>query len=625
MTPYQEIIAKSRYARFLYDEGRRETWEETVSRYISFFKDRFDNTDLIPWIELENAILNFEIVPSMRCLMSAGKALSRDEIAGYNCSYIPIDSLRAFDEALYILMCSVGVGFSVERQLINKLPILPEEFYPSETTIIVRDSKIGWATSFRELLSLLYSGQIPKWDLSRLRPEGAVLKTFGGRSSGPKPLDNLFKFCCNVIPQAKGRRLTSVECHDIMCRIAEIVVCGGVRRAALISLSNVSDDRMRIAKSGQWWIDNPQRQMANNSAVYDTRPEMGIFMQEFLSLYESKSGERGIINRTALKTKAKETGRRDYNFDFGLNPCGEIILRPNQFCNLSEVIVRKGDSKKELKRKVRLASILGTMQTSLVNFRYIRKIWAKNTKEESLLGVSLTGIMDNKILSTVTKDLKIFLANIKEVAIDTNKEFAEKLNLIPSKAVTCVKPSGTTSALVDSAPGIHPRFSKFYIRRIRIDKKDPISELLQSLKYPVEEDSMNNTCNVFSFPMKSPISSKFVQDFTAIEQLEHWLCFKKYWCEHNPSITIYVKEDEWMKVGAWVYEHFDNLCGLSFLPHTDHIYQQAPYEAITKKEYTTLLKKMPSGINWEDLQKYEQDDCTSAAKELACSSGGCEF
>ena len=621
---YSTFVYKSRYSRWLYDLERRENWDETVDRYIKFFSPR------IPFklrkqvaTELREAILNYEVMPSMRALMTAGPALEKDNCAGYNCSYIAVNNQRAFDEAMYISMCGTGVGFSIERQYVNELPIIAENFYPTATVIEVEDSKIGWARAFKELIALLYTGMVPKWDLSQLRPEGAPLKTFGGRSSGPGPLDELFKFTVALFKNAVGRKLTSIECHDLMCKIGDIVVVGGVRRSAMISLSNLSDDRMRAAKTGEWWLTQPQRRLANNSAVYTEKPEIGIFMKEWLSLYDSKSGERGIFSRMAATLQAKAGGRRKWEkIEFGTNPCGEIILRDMGFCNLTEVVIRPEDKTKELKRKVRVATIIGTLQSTLTDFRYLRVGWKKNADEERLLGVSLTGIMDNPITANPRPGL---LTALKQVAIDTNKEWAGKLGINQSVAITCVKPSGTVSQLVNSSSGIHPRYDQYFIRAIRQDKRDPISTLLKESKVPNESDiTQSNDVDVFYFPLASPEHCVTRLQLDAIGQLEVYLKYRKHWCEHNPSTTVYVKESEWFKVGAWIYEHFNEVGGISFLPWSDHIYKQAPYTPCTKEEYEKAVAAFPL-INWGCLTQFEKEDRTIGAQELACSAGVCEL
>jgi len=630
-TLYQQFIHKSRYARWLWDENRRETWEETVSRYMNFFKEHIkekNNYEISQkdLEEIENSILSLEVMPSMRCLMTAGEALKRENVAGYNCSYVSVDSPRSFDEIMYILMNGTGVGFSVEQKFTNQLPVIAEEMYPTDTTILVRDSKLGWAKALKELIHLLYSGQIPKWDLSLVRPAGAPLKTFGGRASGPGPLNDLFNFVVSVFKKAVGRKLTSLECHDIVCKIAEIVVVGGVRRSALISLSDLSDDRMRTAKSGDWWTNNVQRALSNNSYVAENKPDIGIFMKEWLALYESHSGERGIFSRLASKKQTEKYGKRNPNFDFGTNPCSEIILRSREFCNLTEVVIRSDDTPENLKRKIRIATILGTLQSTLTDFKYISKKWKENCEEERLLGVSLTGIMDNEYTNGTKQGLENLLESLREIANEVNKEWAEKLNIPASAAITCVKPSGTVSQLVDSASGIHARHNPYYIRTVRADKKDPLAIMMKDMGFPVEDDvTKPDHTYVFSFPMKSPEGSIYRNDMSAIEQLEMWLIYQRHWCEHKPSITISVKENEWMEVGAWVWEHFDEMSGVSFLPFSDHVYAQAPYQDCTKEQYEELLNKMPKNIDWKKLSEYETTDKTEGAQMLSCVSGNCEI
>ena len=631
-TSYQEFIHLSRYSRWLPEEGRRETWDETVARYFDFFVDHVKEMtgyemDFKTRNELEVAVLSQRVMPSMRCLMTAGDALKRENIAGYNCSYVAVDRIQAFDEILYILMNGTGVGFSVERQFVSELPRVAEEFHASDTVITVADSKMGWAKAFKELMGMLYIGQIPRWDLSKVRPAGAPLKTFGGRASGPAPLEALFNFTVTTIKGSAGRKLSSLECHDIVCKIAEVVVVGGVRRSALISLSNLSDDRMRHAKAGQWWNDNPQRALANNSACYTEKPDMGIFMSEWNALYESKSGERGIFNRESANRMAEMSGRREIEgHEFGTNPCSEIILRNREFCNLSECVVRAGDTKETLLEKVRIASILGTLQSTLTNFKYVSSAWKKNCSEERLLGVSLTGIMDCRLTNGKDKNISALLEELKAEAVKTNKEWAEKLGIPQSAAITCVKPSGTVSQLVDAASGIHARHNPYYIRTVRGDKKDPLTQMMTDEGFPVEDDVMNpaNTA-VFSFPMKVDKGAVFRTDMTAIEQLELWLTYQKHWCEHKPSVTISVKEDEWMEVGAWVYKHFDWMSGVSFLPFSEHTYQQAPYQDTDKEGYEFLLEKMPKEVDWSKLSEYEMSDMTIGSQELACAAGFCEI
>ena len=633
-TSYQEFIHLSRYSRWLPDKERRETWDETVARYFDFFTEHLKdlhNFKLTKELrnELEEAVLSLKIMPSMRCMMTAGEALKRENIAGYNCSYIAIDRVQSFDEVLYVLMNGTGVGFSVERQYVSQLPVIAEDFNPSDTVIVVADSKLGWARAFKELLGMLYIGQIPRWDISKIRPAGAPLKTFGGRASGPEPLEALFNFSVNIFRNASGRKLSSIECHDIVCKIADIVVVGGVRRSALISLSNVSDDRMRAAKSGQWWTTEPQRALANNSACYTEKPDIGVFMDEWKSLYESKSGERGIFNRESAIKIAEQNGRRNTtDFEFGTNPCSEIILRNREFCNLSEVVVRATDTRISLLKKVRLATILGTFQSTLVNFKYISKAWKKNCEEERLLGVSLTGIMDSERTNgkSPKHTLPVLLQDLRNEAIKTNAEFAKKIGIEQSVAVTCVKPSGTVSQLVDAASGIHARHNPYYVRTVRGDKKDPLTRMMMDAGFPVEDDQTNPShTSVFSFPMKVDGSAIFRTDLSAIEQLELWLVYQKYWCEHKPSITVSVKENEWLEVGAWVYKHFDYMSGVSFLPFSEHTYKQAPYQDIQKDEYEVLIKKMPKEVEWSKLSDYEKTDMTIASQELACAAGFCEI
>ena len=568
-------------------------------------------------------------MPSMRCLMTAGEALKRENIAGYNCSYIAIDRPSSFDEILYVLMNGTGVGFSVERQYINELPRIADEFHMSDTTITVADSKLGWAKALKELVGMLYIGQIPCWNLSKIRPAGSPLKTFGGRASGPEPLEALFNFTVTIFKNANGRKLSSIECHDIVCKIAEIVVVGGVRRSALISLSNLSDDRMRAAKHGQWWTTEPQRSLANNSACYTEKPDIGVFMDEWKALYESKSGERGIFNRESAVKISEQNGRRNTtDYDFGTNPCSEIILRNREFCNLSEVVVRPADTRKTLLEKVRLATILGTFQSTLVNFKYVSSTWRKNCEEERLLGVSLTGIMDSKLLNGKAshQTLPALLQDLRNEAIKTNAEFAKKIGINQSVAITCIKPSGTVSQLVDAASGIHARHNPYYIRTVRGDKKDPLTKMMMDYGFPVEDDAMNPShTSVFSFPMKVDEGAVFRTDLAAIEQLELWLIYQKYWCEHKPSVTISVKENEWLEVGAWVYKHFDFMSGVSFLPFAEHTYKQAPYQDIKKEEYEILLDKMPKEVVWSKLSEYEKTDMTIGSQELSCAAGGCEI
>ena len=629
-TDYQSFIALSRYAKWLDKEGRRETFSETVERYMEnvvspkIYDGQEDTQGVLERLEL--AILDLEVMPSMRSLMTAGIAANRDNTCMYNCSYLPVDDPKSFDEAMFILLCGTGVGFSVERQFISKLPDVPDQLFNSDTTIVVKDSKEGWAKAYRQLLSLLWAGEIPQWDIGLVRPAGAKLKTFGGRASGPAPLVDLFQFTIDKFKGATGRKLSSIECHDIMCKIGEVVVVGGVRRSAMISLSNLSDDRMRHAKSGMWWENQGQRALANNSVCYTEKPDMDTFMREWLALMESKSGERGVFNRQASKKQAAKNGRRDPDFEFGTNPCSEIILRPYQFCNLTEVVVRATDTIEDLERKVRLATTLGTIQSTYTHFPYLRKVWQRNTEEERLLGVSLTGIMDNPLMTSANKGLEETLEHLRSIAVATNVEWAERLGIPVSTAITCVKPSGTVSQLVDSASGIHTRHSPYYIRTVRGDNKDPLTQFMKDQGIPSEPCVMKpDQTTVFSFPVKSPEGAVVRDDVSAMEQLKTWLIYQRHWCEHKPSVTVSVKDEEWMEVGAFVYEHFDEMSGVSFLPYDGGTYQQAPYQECGKSDYNTLKDLMPKSIDWSKLSEYEQEDNTSGMQTMACSGDSCEI
>jgi ribonucleoside-triphosphate reductase (thioredoxin) len=629
-TDYQSFIHTSRYARWLDDEGRREAWDETVNRYMNNVVEPVvdsgsneDNFNVAH--DLEQAILSLEVMPSMRAMMTAGPAATRDNTCMYNCSYLPVDDPKSFDEAMFILLCGTGVGFSVERQFVSKLPEIPELFV-SETTIVVKDSKEGWAKALRQVLALLWAGEIPQWDIGLVRPAGAKLKTFGGRASGPAPLVELFNFVITTFKNAQGRKLSSIECHDIMCKIGEVVVVGGVRRSAMISLSNLSDDRMRHAKSGAWWENDPQRALANNSVSYTEKPDAVSFMREWMALVESGSGERGVFNRQASKKQAEKNGRRDPNYEFGTNPCSEIILRPNQFCNLTEVVVRAADSLEDLERKVKLATILGTIQSTYTKFPYLRKVWNKNTEEERLLGVSLTGIMDNSLMTIKNKGLEKTLEHLRGICVSTNAEWADRLGIPVAAAITCVKPSGTVSQLVDSASGIHARHSPYYIRTVRGDNKDPLTQFMTDQGIPSEPCVMKpDQTTVFSFPVKSPTKAVVTEDMTAIEQLDTWLMYQRHWCEHKPSVTINVRKDEWFEVGAFVYKYFDEMSGVSFLPYNEHTYQQAPYQEVDKDQYKDLLSAMPSAIAWSELANYEKEDNTVSMQTMACTGDVCEM
>ena len=622
-TDYQNFIAVSRYARWMEEEGRRETWKETVQRYVDYMSEKVKGQ--LPKKEIFDAIHNLEVMPSMRALMTAGPALERDNTAGYNCSYMPVDDPKSFDEAMYILLCGTGVGFSVERQYVNQLPEIPNKLEDVDTVIHVQDSKEGWARALRKLIGHLYMGEVPMWDVSKVRPAGARLKIFGGRASGPAPLVDLFNFTVSLFKHNEGRKLSSYDCHNLMCKVGEVVVSGGVRRSAMISLSNLSDGRMRHAKSGKWWETAPQMALANNSVCYTDKPDGETFLREWTSLVESKSGERGIFNRISAKEQAKKYGRRDPDHEFGTNPCSEIILRPYQFCNLTEVVIREKDKFDDLKKKVMLATILGTVQSTLTKFPYLRKVWNNNTEEERLLGVSLTGIMDNELTNGRKHGLEKTLTALREVAVETNREWSEILRIPQSTAITCVKPSGTVSQLVDSSSGIHPRHSSYYIRTVRGDNKDPLTQFLIDSGIPAEADFMKpDTQTVFSFPMKSPKKSVKRDDMTAIQQLQTWLTYQRYWCEHKPSVTISVRDDEWMEVGAFVFKHFDEMSGVSFLPHSDHTYQQAPYQECTEAVYNDFSSKF-GHIDWDKFRDYEKVDTTSGSQTFACSGDSCEI
>lgn len=630
MTPFQTYIAKSRYSRYLDDKGRREHWPETVARYFDFMTKQLKtnhNYDLTPALrnELQTAVTNLEVVPSMRSIMTAGDALERQNIAGYNCSYLPIDDPKAFDEAMYILLCGTGVGFSVEQKYVSKLPEIPTELFNSGTIINVKDSKEGWAKALRQVIALLYAGEIPKWDVSAVRPAGARLKTFGGRASGPQPLEDLFKYVVNKFKLAAGRKLTSLEAHDILCKVGEVVVVGGVRRSAMISLSDLSDDRMAHAKAGNWWDGNGQRALANNSAIYEVKPDVGKFMREWSSIYESHSGERGIFNRYASELQAAKNGRRELGKEWGTNPCSEIILRPYQFCNLSSVIVRSSDSVDTLRNKVRLATILGTFQSTMTHFPYLRKVWQTNTEEERLLGVSMTGILDNVLLNDPDNaELPAILEGLKNVAIDTNAEFADAIGINRSAAITAIKPEGTVSQLTGTASGIHPQHSQYFIRRVRSDNKDPLTDFLKAQGFPAEPCVMKpESTTVFSFPMRVEKGAVLREDLNAIKHLRLWLLFQRHYCEHKPSVTISVNENEWPEVGAWVWNNFDEITGVSFLPMDGGTYRQAPYESMNEFEYHDMVSRMPLGIDWDKF--IERTDNVEGSQTLACAAGGCEI
>ena len=629
MNTFQEWIAKSRYSRYLDDQGRREHWPETVQRYFDFMekhlKEKHDyvmSEDLKR--RLQDAVTNLEVMPSMRSIMTAGEALERQNIAGYNCSYLPIDDPKAFDEAMYNLLCGTGVGFSVEQKYVNKLPEVPDRLFNSESIIVVKDSKEGWAKALRQVIAMLYAGEIPRWDVSQVRPAGARLKTFGGRASGPEPINELFRYVVAKFKSAAGRRITSLEAHDILCKIGEVVVVGGVRRSAMISLSDLTDDRMAHAKAGNWWESNGQRALANNSAVYDVKPSVGQFMREWSSIYESHSGERGIFSRYASELQAAKNGRRELGKEWGTNPCSEIILRPYQFCNLSSVIVRSDDTLDRLREKVSMATILGTFQSTLTHFPYLRKIWQTNTEEERLLGVSMTGIMDHPLLNNPDDpDLPERLESLKQTAVATNALMADELGINRSAAITCIKPEGTVSQLTGTASGIHPQHAQYYIRRVRSDNKDPLTTFMKEQGFVSEPCVMKpDSTTVFSFPVKVAEGAVFRDDLTALQHLRLWLLYQRHYCEHKPSVTISVREHEWPEVGAWVWENFDEITGVSFLPMDGGTYRQAPYETVTKEEYESLEAKTPKFVDWN--QFIEKTDNVEGVQTLSCTAGGCE-
>ena len=630
LTPYQTYIAKSRYSRFLDDKGRREHWDETVARYFNFMEKhlltKHNYILTAPMrMKLENAVVALDVVPSMRNIMTSGEALERQNVAGYNCSYLPIDDPKCFDEAMYILLCGTGVGFSVEQKYVNKLPEIPERLYDSATTIVVSDSKEGWAKALRQVLALLYSGEVPKWDVSKIRPAGERLKTFGGRASGPEPLVELFKYAVAKFKGAAGRRLTSLEAHDLLCKVGEVVVVGGVRRSAMISLSDLTDHRMATAKAGNWWDTNGQRALANNSATYNVKPDVGEFMKEWTSIYESHSGERGIFNRDASERQVARNGRRKPSAEWGTNPCSEIILRPYQFCNLSSVIVRPYDTESVLLEKIELATILGTFQSTLTYFPYLRKIWQTNTEEERLLGVSMTGILDNKLLNNPDDEaLPALLERLKAHAVSINDKLASSLGINASVAITAIKPEGTVSQLTGTASGLHPQHSEYFIRRVRSDNKDPLTDFLKNSGFPSEPCVMKpDSTTVFAFPMATAPGALLREDLSALQHLKLWLVYQRHYCEHKPSVTISVKENEWPEVGAFVWKNFDEITGVSFLPMDGGTYRQAPYTECTQDEYEQALRDTPKNIDWEAF--IENTDMVEGAQMLACTAGVCEI
>ena len=627
LSDYQNFIALSRYARWLDDAGRRETWPETVNRYVAYMGERYGlakgEREFI-----RHSILNLQAVPSMRALMTAGPALDRDHVAGYNCAYVAVDDPRVFDEIMYVLLCGTGVGFSCERDAVRQLPVVSEEFNPTDTTIVVADSKVGWAKAFRQLIAMLYAGEVPKFDVSKVRPAGSRLKTFGGRASGPEPLVDLFNFAIDLFKGAAGRKLNDLECHDLVCKVAEIVVVGGVRRSALISLSSPTSDRMRDAKTGQWWNTHGQRALANNSACYEEKPDFAFFMDEMQALYKSYSGERGIFSREAARYIAGRNGRRDVGHRFGCNPCSEILLRPAEFCNLSEVIVRPNDTLPDLIEKVDVATIMGTLQSGLTDFRYLRSVWKRNCEEERLLGVSLTGLMDHPVLngSRGMEELEKWLTAMRKHSIKVNAKWAKRLGINESAAITCVKPSGTVSQLALCASGIHPNYSPYYLRTVRQDNKDPMTQFLIDQGVPHEPCVMKpETTTIFGFPIDACApGAVYRNDVGAIGQLEVWKQYQLHWCEHKPSITVYYKDDEFFDVCSWVWNNWELMSGISLLPYDNGSYKQAPYQEISREDYEMYANAFPT-IKWDEFHTYEVEDTTTGTQELACTGSSCEI
>lgn len=622
-----EFIYYRTYSRWIEREGRRETWVETVDRYMNFMKENLgDKLTAEEYNELREGILWQEAMPSMRLMWSAGSAAARCHATAYNCSYIAPSKLEDFSEIMYLSMSGTGVGFSVESQTIGQLPIIKKQSGKVLPTYVIEDSKEGWADALKTGLKTWYNGKDIKFDYSGLRPAGARLKTMGGRSSGPEPLRSLLDFARAKIFSRQGKRLSNIDAHDIICKTGEVVVMGGVRRSALISLSDLDDMEMRNAKTGQFYLTEPQRQMANNSAAYNEKPTSTQFIEEWLALAKSGAGERGIFNRGSLKQQLPRRRWDKFEEDWassGVNPCGEINLKSKEFCNLTEVVARAEDIEESLIRKIRLATILGTYQSTLTDFKYLSKEWKKNCEEERLLGVSVTGQWDCPAL----RNEKTF-SKLREAAIEVNKEYAKRFGINQSAAITCVKPSGTVSQLVDAASGMHPRHSGYYIRRVRISATDSLFQMLKEQKFPyhpeVGQTIDSASTYVLEFPVKAPSNSKFRNDMDAIEQLEYWKMVKENFTEHNPSVTISVGDNEWIVAANWLYENWDILGGLSFLPREDHVYKLAPYEEIDEERYSELAAKLPE-IDFSRIVIYEEDDETQGARELACASGVCEI
>lgn len=621
-----EFVYYRTYSRWMDKENRRETWIETVDRYINFMRENIGSRlDEKEYEELRLAILNQEIMPSMRLMWSAGDAARKTNVCAYNCSFIAPSKLEDFAEIMYLLMCGTGAGFSVESQTVQQLPLIKKQTGEILPIYEIKDSKEDWGDSLTAGMKAWYEGKDIKFDYSKLRLAGERLKTMGGRSSGPEPLRALLDFTRSKILNRQGKRLTNLDVHDIICKIGEVVVMGGVRRSALISLSDLDDEEMRHSKEGQFYLNEPQRQMANNSAVYNQRPTAAEFMEEWLALAKSGTGERGIFNRGGLESQLPERRWKVFAKDSataGTNPCGEIILKSKQFCNLTEVVARHEDTAETLLKKTRLATILGTYQSTLTNFPYISKEWKKNCEEERLLGVSLTGQWD----SPASRSPEI-VKKLKMLAIEVNKEYAKKFGINPSTCITCVKPSGTVSQLVDSASGMHTRHAKYYIRRIRISATDPLFQMLKDQKFPyypeVGQAEGSASTYVLEFPVKAPDGAVTRNSLSALDQLEHWKLIKENFTEHNPSVTISVGNDEWISTANWLYQNWNILGGLSFLPRVDHSYALAPYEEISEEKYYELLAKMPE-IDFSEIVVYEKEDSTQGAKELACVAGVCE-
>jgi ribonucleoside-diphosphate reductase alpha chain len=635
MSLYQQVIFKTRYARWVEEEGRRENWDETVKRYCDYFEDHLKekHSHKIPrkvLKEVYDSIYNLEVMPSMRTLMTSGKALESAEVANYNCAFLVVDAVRAFSEHMYVLMCGAGSGFSVERRFTEKLPEVPEELHPSDTTIIVADSRKGWCAAYNQYLNLLFAGNIAKVNVDKVRKEGTRLKTFGGYASGPGPLLDLFKHTEEIFRGAQGRQLRPIEVFSIMCYIAQIVVVGGVRRSATIALFDKDDIEMRTAKSG-YWFNDPKRKhyaMANISAVFETKPAAAEFMDIWRDLVASKAGEPGILNRKALWEGAEAIGRATRYEDgsripYGVNPCSEIVLQPYSFCNLTGAAIRPEDTLEDIKKKVRVATIIGTWQATVTDFDYLRKVWQSNVEDERLLGVCLAGIMDHPVLSQTTEESARWENELRELAWEVNKSIAEDIGINTTASVTAIKPAGNSGELYDVASGIHPRYAPYYIRSIRQSNGDPMTEFLKATGIPHEVSVQNARDSIFYFPVKSPEGAICAKDRTAIQQLEHWLHMKRNYATHTISATVYVREHEWIAVGAWVYDNFNEVTGLSFLPYDDHIYQQAPYTPCSAEDYEKARGKMPEEIDWSLLKHFEQSDSTTVSQEFACTGGSC--